>query len=538
MFWGDDIIAKFLTEYGEEAKKRPLVLRDEKTLSGRPHIGSLRSFVMHATLSDILTSRDIPHHYFYEINDTDAFDSVPPYVPQEFSEHLGKRLCDVPSPDSKAENYAMFFAQAYLHALTASGYFFESYRNSEKYSEGAYDEYIRLALEKRQQIRVIYQEVSGSEKPESWYPCQVICDQCGKIATTRLTGFDGKKVQYVCDADTKYVKGCGFSGKKSPFRGNATLPWKVEWAAKFCMMKVDLEGAGKDHYAAGGSRLVTNRICEEIFGRKHPFDVRHEFILIGGAKMSSSAGTGATASEVFALLPRYIFRFMMIQKDVMQTINFSPEGDTIPILFDQYDEICRDYFSEANTEMKDHKKRFLELTHADVTRKHEDFQQLNRFLPRFIQVAFFVQMPHVDIYKKFEEIKGAPLCELDRAELDLRIEYAKKWLEVWSPEKYIFKIHEKVPESADLLDSHDREFLKILAEFLKKQPDATGEMIQTFIYERKTALGLDSAKVFRAIYLSLLGKDSGPKAGWLLEALDNQFLLQRFEEVSKISFHG
>ena len=57
-------------------------------------------------------------------------------------------------------------------------------------------------------------------------------------------------------------------------------------------------------------------------------------------------------------------------------------------------------------------------------------------------------------------------------------------------------------------------------------------MIQTFIYERKNELGPDSAKVFRAIYLSLLGKDSGPKAGWLMEALDNAFLLQRFEEVA------
>ncbi len=67
LFWGDSIVDDFLKEYAtasagsprDEAGKRKLILRDEKTLSGRPHVGSLRSFVMHAILSDVLTSRDV-----------------------------------------------------------------------------------------------------------------------------------------------------------------------------------------------------------------------------------------------------------------------------------------------------------------------------------------------------------------------------------------------------------------------------------------------------------------------------------------------
>lgn len=528
MFWGDKIVEEFLQEFGEKSKIQKLIIRDEKTLSGRPHVGSLRSFVMHATISDILTEKEVPHVYFYEINDTDAFDSVPPYVPAEWEKYLGMRLGDVPSPDGIAESYAMFFAEEYTKVLVDAGYKVDFYQNSHRYANGEYDEYIKLALDNKDRIRVIYKEVSGSNKDESWYPCQVICDNCKKISTTRVIGWDGVEVDYKCDHNPGYVEGCGHEGKKSPFGGNATMPWKVEWAAKFGVVNVDLEGAGKDHYAAGGSRHVSNRICEEIFGKKHPFDVRHEFILMtGGSKMSSSSGTGATAVEIYELLPRYIFRFMMIQKDVMKTISFAPDGDTIPVLFDQYDEVCGNYFNGV-ADTADHKNRIFEMTHFNE--KSLDLRK--RFLPRFSMVAFFVQIPHIDIKEKFEEIKGSPLTETDLEELNLRIKYAKKWLETCSPEKFIFKIQEDLPEITKDLNSVQKQFLASLSNFLRENADCSGEDIQGFIHEQKRNLGVEPKEVFQSIYYSILGRESGPKAGWLLESLERDFLIKRFSEAS------
>jgi lysyl-tRNA synthetase, class I len=530
MFWGDSIAKAFLEEYGDEAKKRQLILRDEKTLSGKPHVGSLRSFVMHAVLSDVLQSEGVDNVFYYEINDTDAFDNVPSYVPKEWEEHLGKRLKDVPSPDGKAENYAVYFAKEYTDALIDSKYNAEYYIGSEKYEAGDYDQYIKLALDHKDDIRKIYKEVSGSDKPEEWYPCQVVCDECGKIATTKILSWDGEEVEYACNADRGYTKGCDFKGKKSPFGGNATMPWKVEWAAKFCVMKVDLEGAGKDHYAAGGSRHVSNRICDEIFDRKHPFDVRHEFILMEGSKMSSSSGIGATAVELEQLLPRYIFRFMMIQKDVMKTINFKTDGDTVPVLFDQYDQVCKDYFYGRDDEVKDHKNRIFELTHS----YEEELNSLDRYLPRFSLVSFFIQMPHLDVEKKVEELKGSSLTEEDKKELKLRMEYARKWLDTCSPARFIFKIQEAVPEECSVLSSAQKAFLASLADELEKNPEASGEEIQTFIHAQKEEMGLAPIEIFKSIYLSILGKESGPKAGWLLEALENDFLLKRFRAVSQL----
>ena len=527
MFWGDDIVDDFLKEYGDEAKKRQIILRDEKTMSGKPHVGSLRSYVMHSVLADVLTDRGIDNIFHYELNDTDAFDSVPSYVPDEWAEHLGKRLKDVPAPDGESANYAEQFGKEYSDILRDSKFNAEYYYLSSKYEAGEFDKYIKLALDHKDEIREIYRTVSGSEKPESWYPCQVVCDKCGKIATTKISSWDGKEVEYSCTAEMGDAKGCGHKGKKSPFGGNATMPWKVEWAAKFCVMEVDLEGAGKDHYAAGGSRHVSNRICTEIFKHKHPFDVRHEFILLGGAKMSSSSGVGCTAVDLYELLPRYLFRFMMIQKDVMKTINFDPEGDTVPVLFDQYDEVCRGYFGSGE-DVKDHKNRIFELTHFY---EKKDLKKLNRFLPRFNHISFFVQMPHLNIEERVAEMKESALNKADKEELDLRSEHAKKWLGDFSPERYVFTVNEEVPEAAASLSAEQKKFLGDLAAALEEK-DWKGEELHSKMHELKEASGLPPKEVFGSLYVSLLGKDSGPQAGWFLEALDKEFLIKRFKEIS------
>ena len=213
----------------------------------------------------------------------------------------------------------------------------------------------------------------------------------------------------------------------------------------------------------------------------------------------------------------------------MKTINFSPDGDTIPVLFDQYDAVCRDYF-EGGDGVKEHKNKIFEFTHF----YEKDLKKLNRYLPRFSHIAFFVQMPHLDVGKKVEEMKGAALTEADKKELDFRVEYANKWLEACSPEKYIFKVQEEVPDMAGELSGGQKEFLKVLAGFLKDNPNADGEKIQSFIHDKKNELEMEPADIFKSIYVSILGKDSGPQAGWLMEALENEFLIKRFEEASEM----
>jgi len=51
------------------------------------------------------------------------------------------------------------------------------------------------------------------------------------------------------------------------------------------------------------------------------------------------------------------------------------------------------------------------------------------------------------------------------------------------------------------------------------------------IHEIKNEMQIEPKQAFSAIYLSFLGKDSGPQAGWLLASLDQKFVINRLKEV-------
>jgi len=529
MFWADKIIEDVKAKYAEKIKAgEPLIIRDEKTASGRVHVGSLRGVAIHGIISEILTEQKIANKYFFEINDFDPMDGMPIYLDKEkFEPFMGKPLCNVPSPDDKANNYAEYFAQEFIEVIKKTGFSLEYYRSSELYKTGKYNETIKLALENADKIREIYQKVSGSVKTEEWMPLQVICEKCGKIGTTKVVSFDGEKVEYVCEENmVKWAKGCGYKGKISPFDGNAKLPWKVEWAAKFKVMGVDIEGAGKDHSTKGGSREISEEISRQIFNYNPPYNIPYEFFQVGGKKMSASKGKGASSKEISDLLPPELLRFLLIGKEPKRVIDFIPDGDTMPILYDNYDRISESYFNDAEGDYK----RVFSLAHTLEQRK----SIIKRFLPRFSQMAFLVQMPHMDIEEMVEKMKGEKLTAEDKEEIKYRSEYALDWIKKYAPEDYKYELQEeKIPESAKNFSSQQKDALKIILEYVKSEKELDGQELHTKFHEIKEKTGISPRDLFSALYLSFLGKESGPKAGWFLSVLDKKFLEKRLEEVVK-----
>lgn len=526
-FWADKIADKIEEQYkGKIAKGEELVLRDEKTMSGRVHVGSLRSLSLHALISDVLTERGVKNKFFYEINDFDPMDGLPIYLDKnEYEQHMGKPLYTIPAPDKKAKNFAEYFASEYTQVVDTIANP-EYYRASELYLSGKMNEVIRTALEHADLIRKIYFDVSKSKKDDDWFPFNVICEQCGKFSTTKVADFDGEHVTYTCEpAMVNWAKGCGNGGTMSPFDGNGKLPWKVEWAAKFKVMNVDIEGAGKDHYTKGGSRHVANRICEEVFNFPHPFDTPHEFILVGGKKMSSSKGEGTSAVAVARLLPAHLLRFYLVYKDINRQINFDPEGDTIPVLFDTYDKFADKYFNKIG----DDEARVFFMAHFEGERKN--LQQ--HFLPRFSQIAFMVQMPHLNIEDEVRALKGEALTEGDQKVLEERMFYASAWLTKYAPEEYKYELKiDSVPPQALQFTVVQKKALKKVLSYIQTRDKLDGQELHTKLHEIRKEEGLEPKDFFAALYVSFLGKESGPKAGWFLSVLDKKFLIKRLQEAS------
>lgn len=529
MFWGEKIIEGLLeTRKDKVSSGSPLIIRDEKTVSGRIHIGSMRSVALHGIVDELLEEKKIKHQFLYEINDFDPMDSVPKYLDQKtFEPYLGKPLFNVPSPDKSFENYAEYFASEFIEVITKkAGFSPNFYRSSEAYKSGKFNEPIEIALKEAPKIRELYKKISKAEKGEDWFPLSVICESCGKIGTTQVTGFDGELVDYICKEDlVVWAKGCGHKGKISPFNGNAKLPWKVEWAAKFKVFDVDLEGAGKDHYTKGGARELSNAICEEVFKRKHPFDVPHEFILVGGKKMSSSKGEGSSAHEVSELLPKQIFRFFLIAKDIRKTLDFDPEGDTVPVLYDNYDKYASKFWEGVG----DDESRVFELSHT------KDVENLlsKRFLPRFSQIAFLIQMPHLPIKEEVKRLKNEELNSQDEKEIDERSKYAKVWLSKYAPENYKYELRrDSLPKEALSFSEKQKNALKETLKIIEESKTLDGQELHTKLHDLRKSLDIEPKDFFGAIYISFLGKESGPKVGWFLSVLDRDFLLKRLREAS------
>ncbi|MBU0749962.1 lysine--tRNA ligase [Patescibacteria group bacterium] len=516
MFWADRIAKEIQDTYTKKEGK--LLVRDEKTLSGRVHVGSMRGVAIHGLVSEVLNEYGIDTEYRYEFNDFDPFDSVPSYLPAGYEEHLGKPLYTVPSPEPGFANYAEYFGAELEGVIKKAGFTPNYYRATELYHSGKMDECIKIALERVADVRRILKDVSGSVKDESWLPISVVCEKCGKIMTTRAFDFDGETVAYKCERSPDNCVPCGHEGRVAPWKGAAKLFWKIDWAAKWVVQGVGVEGGGKDHSTKGGSRDVANHIAKELFGIETPFDIPYEFFLIGGAKMSSSKGKGSSAKDISDLFPAAVFRLALIGKDIREQINFEPEGESVPRWYDWYDELA-EHVREGAAD--DYTRLF---TLAQLPENQGDLRA--PWNMRFSLLSFVVQMPHMNLEEEAARAKGEALTDEEIASLHERADYAKYWLSTYAPEQYRYELQDTLP-TCELSDTQ-KHALTLLADYMTE--DRTGEEVHARLHELKTEAPISPKELFSAIYTIFLNRDSGPKAGWFLSVLPREFVEKRLRE--------
>ncbi len=522
MFWADRI-AEEIRATRTPRDGKTFRIRDEKTLSGRVHVGSMRGVAIHGLVGEALSELGVPNTYTYELNDFDDFDSVPGYLPEEaFKEYLAYSLHKVPSPVEGYENFAEYYGAEFVEVHKKAGFFPEYYRATELYRSGKMDPQIRIALERAHDVRRILKEVSGSVKDESWLPISVVCEQCGKMKTTRAYEFDGETVGYTCDVPAYGALPCGHVGRVAPWGGASKLFWKVDWAAKWVAGGVDIEGAGKDHCTKGGSRDVADHIARELFDYEPPYNIPYEFFLVGGKKMSSSKGRGSSAKDMADLFPAEIYRLALIGKDINQQVDVDPEGESVPRLYDWHDELAqlvRDGVADDFTRLYTYTK--LPEARAALTAP---------WMLRFSQVAFIAQMPHISMHAEAERVKGSLLTEEEKALLDERESYALYWLSTYADPQYQYRLQEHLPQELALTETQ-KHALGLLATFMETGPK-TGEEIHEYLHALKTEAPIAPKELFGALYRVFLDRDSGPKAGWFLSVLPHEHVITMLRSAS------
>ena len=415
-----------------------------------------------------------------------------------------------PSPDPKFNSMADLFGSDFINSMQSLGVEAEVFSSWELYHQGKFDEVIRMALDNGEKIQDIYQKVSGSRKKEQgWLPFQVICEQCGKLGTTRVFAWDGKK--FPINASRIWLNGLRVAAMKGKFLRLAepvSFPGKLTGRRIGKSSELPLKEREKTMLPKAALMILRWHFVKKCLTIKSRLDLPYEFILIGGKKMSSSKGMGLKAHDLVKILPPSSGQISCLPETVLNRKAILIRREQMPFRF------CLTIIKKRPMRISIKAMKIwlgaFELSQVGEIQKPP--------VIRFSVLAQWVQMPNME-----EEIVKNGLEEWAK--------YARVWVERFAPEKDKFTVQKTVPVVARNLTGEQKAFLKKVAEELDKQWD--GEEFQTRIYDLGKEMGLNGKEAFAAIYLSLIGKDHGPKAAWLILSLDKEFVRNRFDEAAK-----
>lgn len=264
--------------------------------SGLPHIGTFAevartTWVQHAFRA--LTG--LPTELIAFSDDMDGLRKVPPGMPNQemLVEHLGKPLCHIPDPFDECESYSAYMNLQLKKFLNSYQFSYHFQSSNEAYTRGDFNEGLSLILQNVEAIRSVILPTIGEEKRGNWSPFFPICEKCGSINNTRVTGYHplDNTIDYVCDHSDGLVKCCGHKGSTSIHNGHVKVGWKVDWALRWYSYDINYEMYGKDLI---DSAKLSGKITR-IMGKQPPAGFFYELFLDEeGKKISKSKGKGLT----------------------------------------------------------------------------------------------------------------------------------------------------------------------------------------------------------------------------------------------------
>lgn len=485
---------------------RPPVLSTGISPSGEIHVGNMREVLTADAVYRALGDLGVPARLHYVCDNFDPLRRVYPFLDRGAYEPLvGKPISEIPCPCGGHASYAEHFLEPFLESLRRLRVDLDVERADLMYKSGRMNACIVAALEGRDRIAEILRDATGKEIDERWSPFLPLCPGCGKITAGRVKGFSPERetVDYAC--------ACGSEGTL-PMAGGGKLVWRVDWPARWKVLEVTVEPFGKDHATRGGSYDTGVRIVREVFGGEAPLPIPYEWIrLKGSGDMASSKGNVLSIGRALELVPPEVLRYLVLRERPQRTIVFDP-GLPLLQLVDEVD--------DAESSGRD--RRAVALSRV------AGFRPVGVPFKHLIVVA---QAAGFDLGQTLAILERTGYRGVDPDAVRDRMEYARRWLAEYAPEDMRFQVREDLPQEAAGLSEGQRRFLGALAGRLEE--GMGGDEVHSLIYEVAAETGgLRPAEAFEALYLVLLGKSRGPRAGFFVSLLGAEFCAGRFRQAA------
>ncbi len=504
MQWLNTIVDELIARHPEG----DIVVSSGVSPSGTYHMGTLREVLTAEIVAREVRRRGRSAIHYHVVDDLDIFRKVPVDVPADFSVHLGKPLCDVPSPDGSDQSYADYFLNDLLIASGGLHLDLNVIRAHEKYRSGYFVPVIERALESIEVIKQVLKDISGRDLDENWSPVQVVED--GYLKNRRFISIQKDTQEIV------YENKDGQPATVSYAHGEVKLNWRIDWPARWSLLNVQAEPFGRDHATKGGSYDTGVELVKQVFDTRPPLPVPYNFINKTGdtKKMSKSKGDAITAADLLKLLPAEVVWFFVMRHSPDKLLFFDA-GPTLMRLVDEFSELL----SKSNK--TDGEKQLLELCLEGVTE-----QTVSR-IP-FTHLVASYQAALKDADKTIEVIARTEYADIARKEADIirsELRFIDEWLRVSAPDDVKFELKESLDVSQ--FTEQQKAFFVGLAEKVAAAPaDADGSYFHDAIYAFKTD-EMGPKDLFQSLYALIIGQTSGPRAGWFLSLLPRDWLVAR-----------
>jgi lysyl-tRNA synthetase class 1 len=534
--WSGRLAEKVAASIGPDRGGERIVCASGISPSGPIHMGNLREvFTTHVVVEALRTrGHDVVHLHSWD--DYDRLRRVPAGVDPSFEGYVGMALSDVPDPRGEYHSWAERHISEFLGAARQLGIEMTEVRQSDRYRSGLYNAEIRRAMDERGLVFDTLAELQTAgrderlieERRRQYFPFRPYCEVCGRDHT-RVTAYEDETVYYACrhghEGAVSLADGARINGK---------LVWKVDWPMRWHHDGVAFEPAGEDHHAPTGSATAGRLLVQRVFGGQPPQLAVYSFVSLAGAggRMSSSSGRVTMPQTALAVLEPAVVRWLYIRRLPHQSfaVDLTPQG--VPKVYEEWDRfvalatapdatpadaemhrLCVETTSKTVWSSQRRVSFRLLASVADITQGNRE--QMGRI------IAMHVDEPATSIQSLLDAIEPRLGCAIryatelvpsdertvvreafsDRAWGGLD-ERTRRGVETLSKELSVARSHDEITK---LVYSIPRQMLDLPAE----TPPSP---------ELKHA----QREFFKAVYLLLLGTETGPRLPTLLLSIGSE----------------
>src|SRR6266581_4702295 len=478
--------------------------------SGVPHIGNYSDAARAYGIKLALESMGRKAELIAFSDDMDGLRKVPAGLPKSLSKYIGFPVSRIPDPFGCHDSYGTHMSGLLLDALDKTGVKYSSVSGTHAYKEGLFNSQIDKILSNAKRVGEIIKETLGQEKYTEVLPYFPVCENCGRIYTTRaLEYFPARHaIRYSCDGMElrgETLKGCGHRGEVDVFSGNGKLSWKVEFAARWSALKINYEAYGKELI---DSVKANDRIMEEILGEPPPYHTRYEhFLDKTGAKVSKSVGNVLAPQLWLRYAPPQTLLLLMFKRSVGARPVWLKD---VPTYIAELDELEDIYFGRKK--VKDEKDMAKLRGLFEYCWNLKPPQGPSHHVPHNLLVYLAKVAPKGSEREFMLEKLAGYGYKLNNPDQPFENRWAAAIL--WSREVESFTnpdVRVQGPERDAVLD-------------LATIVSANGEeaYLQNSIFTIAKKHGLQPSQFFKALYQILIGSDSGPRLGPYILAMGRE----------------